>query len=76
VGHSTKEKESKAEGSKRKIWVTKKGKERVMDVKRSNLLRELIREEKRGIEGKMSILQDILECLEAKDSGSCLGTHV
>jgi hypothetical protein len=48
---SGKEGESKSEGSKRTIRVSKTEKERAINMEGSNILRELIREEKRRIEG-------------------------
>jgi hypothetical protein len=47
--------------------VLRKGKERVIDVKGSKILRESIREEKQRIEGKMSILQGMLDNLSMKE---------
>jgi hypothetical protein len=44
---SGKEGESKGKGSKRTVWVLRKGKERAIDVEGSNILMESIQEEKR-----------------------------
>jgi hypothetical protein len=59
--------ESKGEGSKRTVWVLRKGKERVIDVEESDILRELIWGEKQRIEGKMSVLQGMLDNLSMKE---------
>jgi hypothetical protein len=64
---SGKEGESKGKGSKRTVRVLRKGKERAIDVEGSNILRESIREEKRRIEGKMLVLQGMLDNLSVKE---------
>jgi hypothetical protein len=51
---------------KRTVRVLKKGK-KAINVEGSNILRESIWEEKRRIEGKMSILQGLLDNLSAKE---------
>jgi hypothetical protein len=52
---------------KRTVWVLRKGKERAINVEGSNILRESIREEKQRIEGKMLVLQGMLDNLSAKE---------
>jgi hypothetical protein len=47
--------------------VLRKGKERAINVEGSNILRESIQEEKQRIEGKMSVLQGMLDNLSAKE---------
>jgi hypothetical protein len=62
-----KEGESKFEGLKRTVQVLRKGKERAINVEGSNILRESIWEEKQRIEGKMLILQGMLDNLSTKE---------
>jgi hypothetical protein len=64
---SVKEGESKGKGSRMTIRVSKKGKERAINVEGDSILRELIWEEKQRIEGKMSILQGMLDNLSVKE---------
>jgi hypothetical protein len=70
---SVKEGESKGEGLKRTIQVSRKGKERAINVKGSNILRELIQEEKQRIRdqiGEGSCGDVIRPCLFNVDEAS------
>jgi hypothetical protein len=64
---SVKEGESKGKRSRRTIWVLREKKERAINVEGDSILRESIREEKQRIEGKMLILQGMLDSLSAKE---------
>jgi hypothetical protein len=62
---SAKEGEAKGEESRRTIRMLKKG--RAINVEGDSILRESIWEEKRRIEGKMSILQGMFNNLYMKE---------
>jgi hypothetical protein len=64
---STKEGELKGKRLRRTIRVSKKGKERAINVEGSNILRGSIQEEKWRIEGKMLVLQGMLDNLSVKE---------